>query len=311
MAIIQPNAQPNPFTSLARAALPSFAPILDTVTRFNAPETPYPTAPAPQTGAGAIPQTGVPATLFSVFSSAGFTPTAIYGILGNVQQESGFNPQAWNAREGASGLFQHRLERLTQGQAYTQQKGLNWNDPTGRAQALWAVEEINRNPALKAKLNAAQTPEEAATIFDREFERSTGMHTAARQQFARKWAGGTPAPYSIPQEMAQHPEGLLPTTGSHQGGIIDQQTMDRVNAMVAQIQGSQPDPQTKRRRKAMISQYTTAQVAPRRSIPNAGAPGDTFDPALGDSLIARARSRGQQRRTGDRSLPRVQIPGRN
>jgi hypothetical protein len=299
-----------PFSSIARTAFPSMAPLLDVVDRFQSPETPFPTQPSMEQGAGQVAQgaipTGTPGVLYNVFSSAGFTPTAIYGILGNVQQESGFNPGAYNAGEGAGGLFQHRFDRLTGGQAFAQGLGLQWNDP--RAQALWAVEEINRNPALKAKLNMAKTPEEAATIFDREFERSAGLHTAQRQKFARAWAGGTPMPYSIPNEMSQHPEGLLP----QQTDLIDPSVRAGLEATIARIQGTD-NPQSPAGRQPGRFRGSGIGTSAGQAQPveaQGSAPGDTFDPALGGGLIARSQQRRVQRKGKQTSMPRVQIPGR-
>lgn len=303
----------SPFTSIARAAIPSLAPLFDMAEGFFPQDTPFPMQESGAQGPGAmaqgaIPSGGVPGVIYNVFSTAGFTPNAIYGVLGNAQQESGFNPYAFNAKEGAGGIFQWRFDRLTNGQAHAAQLGLPWADP--RAQALWAVEEINRNPSLKARLNAARTPEEAATIFDREFEKSAGLHTSTRQKFARQWAGGTPVPYGIPQEMADNPSGLMPSQLPNAG--IDSTVMGQLQATIDRIQGKEPQQESQKPQRRKFGTGIGMSEAQGEVMTAQGdAPGDTFDAALGQSLVDRARTRSRQRRMGERSLPRIQIPGKS
>ena len=45
-------------------------------------------------------------------------PNAIAAVLGNIQQESNFNPEALNASEGSYGLMQWRLGRRNRLNAY-------------------------------------------------------------------------------------------------------------------------------------------------------------------------------------------------
>ena len=47
-------------------------------------------------------------------------PNAIAAVLGNIQQESNFNPEALNASEGSYGLMQWRLGRRNRLNAYCQ-----------------------------------------------------------------------------------------------------------------------------------------------------------------------------------------------
>lgn len=59
----------------------------------------------------------------------GFTPLQSAVLTGNIQQESGGNPVAWNPAEGAGGLLQWRLDRLTNLQKYAADNGRDIRDP--------------------------------------------------------------------------------------------------------------------------------------------------------------------------------------
>ena len=95
----------------------------------------------------------------------GYTKQAAAGIVGNLQQESSLNPGA-----PGGGLAQWIGSRWTALVAFAGQVGLSPHSAEG--QFAFLTHEIDTSyPGLKAQLNAASTPGEAATIFSNVYER--------------------------------------------------------------------------------------------------------------------------------------------
>ncbi len=106
------------------------------------------------------------------FINKGESPLVAAAIAGNVSQESTYNPTAENS-SGAYGLFQFLGDRRDAMTAYA--KGSNRDASDITAQLEYAWDEMNRpgtleNQALQEMRNA-KTPEEAAVIFRKLFER--------------------------------------------------------------------------------------------------------------------------------------------
>ena len=59
----------------------------------------------------------------------GFAPLQAAVIAGNVQQESSFDPTAWNPKEQAGGLIQWRMDRLDGLMDYAKKTGREPGDP--------------------------------------------------------------------------------------------------------------------------------------------------------------------------------------
>lgn len=107
----------------------------------------------------------------------GLSKNAIAGILGNLKVESGFNPGAYNAREGAIGLAQWEGGRRTALQHYASQHGMKETDLQAQ---LGFLDQEMRQRGTYAELQRAGTAGQAAALFDQHFEVSAGTTRNAR-----------------------------------------------------------------------------------------------------------------------------------
>lgn len=106
------------------------------------------------------------------FIDKGESPLVAAAIAGNVSQESEYSPTAENS-SGAYGLFQFLGDRREAMTAYAKGSSRDASDITAQLEYAW--DEMNRpgtleNQALQEMRNA-KTPEEAAVIFRKLFER--------------------------------------------------------------------------------------------------------------------------------------------
>jgi hypothetical protein len=93
----------------------------------------------------------------------GLNPVQASGFLGNFMEESSLNPRAYNAKEGAGGLGQWRLDRIDALKNFAAQNGGNWADPT--VQGMFAAHEVQTAPRFArvwSQLQSAATPQAAA-----------------------------------------------------------------------------------------------------------------------------------------------------
>lgn len=80
------------------------------------------------------------AQIYDGLIARGFGPVQAAVLTGNIEQESGFDPTAWNAKEGAGGLLQWRMDRLSGLQDYAAQSK---RDPADvDTQLDWLVTEM-------------------------------------------------------------------------------------------------------------------------------------------------------------------------
>lgn len=70
-----------------------------------------------------------PRDLYQYGLKLGWSPVQTSAILGNMQQESEFNPYAWNPKEGAEGLIQWREDRRSGLHNFANSLGQSPNDP--------------------------------------------------------------------------------------------------------------------------------------------------------------------------------------
>ena len=111
-----------------------------------------------------------------------FTPAQAAGIVGNLMQESGknINPTIVSGfkDEGSFGIAQWNPSkaagfRLQELKRFCKDSNLNYR--TLYAQLKFIIYELGKYPYLGlGKLGKAQTPEEAALIFSRKYERPSG-----------------------------------------------------------------------------------------------------------------------------------------
>ncbi len=90
----------------------------------------------------------------------GFSPMHAAVLAGNINVESGFNPEAYNPKEDAFGGIQWRLDRKTGLENYAKETGRKPSDP--EAQMDWLVMEMTGKEARNAaEFLAAQDPASA------------------------------------------------------------------------------------------------------------------------------------------------------
>jgi TP901 family phage tail tape measure protein len=106
--------------------------------------------------------------IMAFFEAKGLTPAQAAGIVGNIQQESGFNPKAIG-KEGARGLAQGLGNRAETGTT-TQQLEQIWRELSGNGLAA---------------IKKTRTPSEAARAFEKEFEKAEGGgNLSQREKYA-------------------------------------------------------------------------------------------------------------------------------
>lgn len=111
-------------------------------------------------------------TVVQFFINKGESPLVAAAMAGNVFQESDYSPTAENSI-GAYGLFQHLGDRRDAMTDYARKTNRDASDITAQLEYAW--QEMNQpgtleNQALHEMRNA-KTPEEAAVIFRKLFER--------------------------------------------------------------------------------------------------------------------------------------------
>ena len=89
-------------------------------------------------------------TIYKTFTGLGLTAEAACGIIGNIFQESGFNPTIVNKKSGATGLCQWLGDRLTNLKKYASSLGKDWSDV--ETQCKWAWEEAKGKDACTKNL---------------------------------------------------------------------------------------------------------------------------------------------------------------
>lgn len=131
------------------------------------------------------------ADLYSALMQRGWSPVQAAALVGNMQQESNLNPQAFNAPEGAHGLLQWRLDRWNGLQNFAAARGTS---PFDRDTQLDFINyEMNGPEARNAAAfrNAADLP--AANAALKGYIRYGDNSQGTRLQYASA-AAGLPAP---------------------------------------------------------------------------------------------------------------------
>lgn len=133
-------------------------------------------------------------TLYSdLTGTVGLTPAQAAGALGNAEVESGFDPTALNAREGAIGLFQWEGGRRAALDAYAAARGLAETDPAAQIGYL-NTELAGPYAAVVNAIRGTSDPATAARLWDvgpggvdsgTGFENSSGSTTTQRMTNAQ------------------------------------------------------------------------------------------------------------------------------
>lgn len=158
----------------------------------NAPASPAPSGQG-QPSRGNLPRlAGSQGAVAGELSRAGYSDAVVAGFLGNFEVEGGYGGALGDGGT-ASGIAQWRFDRRAN---FRKQFGKDPHRATAAEQARFVVWEMNNPGAAgmtvrqRDAILAARTPEEAAALIDRFYERSSGAHRARRQEEARRFAGG-------------------------------------------------------------------------------------------------------------------------
>ena len=123
-------------------------------------------------------------TIYAHLASKGLPANVIAGIMGNLQQESGFDSNAYNPNDGdgspSGGIAQWHASRLDNLRNFASQRGADWNNLGTQLDFL--LQEMNdRDPSLVQRM-AKLSPHEAALLFHKEFEISNDTPEQAAQR---------------------------------------------------------------------------------------------------------------------------------
>lgn len=133
---------------------------------------------------------GSPRNVKAYLTQKGLSRNAIAGIMGNIEHESSFNPGIGGDQGTSFGLFQHHAKRKDNLLSYLKKRNLDKTSIEG--QIDFALSEY---PQLIQKLNKAVSPQQAADIWVREFEKPANVdkQSKLRQRAALKYMkqGGT------------------------------------------------------------------------------------------------------------------------
>lgn len=127
------------------------------------------------------------AVVWNYFKNKGLNDKAIAGIMGNIQQESGFNSSAVNKSSGASGIFQWLGGRKNGLQEYAKSLGKSWTDLQVQLDYTWKELQGSEKKSLASLQRNDLSASQHASEFDRLFERSGGSAVGKRQDYANQY----------------------------------------------------------------------------------------------------------------------------
>jgi len=138
--------------------------------------------------------------IYSHLKSRGLPDNVIAGIMGNLQQESGFNPNAIGDGGNSIGLAQWYQDRGNSLRDFAKQRGTEWNHMG--TQLDYLLDEINRGYPDLIKQMSSMNPHDAAILFHDVFERSadTPEMKAVRGKNAEAIFNGRRVPQQMPQQ---------------------------------------------------------------------------------------------------------------
>jgi hypothetical protein len=194
----------------------------------------------------------------------GLAPHQAAGVVGNLMSESGGTLTPWGPtgdNGSAWGTAQWRGDRLSGLKSFAEENGLDHRSVD--AQQRWMRREFDTTEGKSyAALNAAKTPEEAATAMNRHYERSadnTGQREANARSLMERFGGSTPAlsyartgapvadnTQPALSSAAQVGDGVLDPGVAYGGGMRPQSrfgdTMDGITrAMATLASGTNPE----------------------------------------------------------------------
>jgi hypothetical protein len=187
----------------------------------------------------------VAATVANRLRREGYTNAQIAGILGNFQQESGFNPRVNEGGfvgapkgRGGYGLAQWTGGRQSALINFARQRKMDPGDPG--LQADFLVHELTGpEKAAAASLRQAKSPEQAALVFRRDFERAGIPKDDVRMSAARSLLPKLELGLQAPQETPAAPQTELSVqeTLSRVLGpyLVDEEALNKKTSLTDQL----------------------------------------------------------------------------
>lgn len=150
--------------------------------------------------------------IYNFFKAKGLSDVAIAGIMGNMEKESAFMPDANNNNQeanqgmvggGCRGIVQWCADRNQGLQDFADAKGEDWTCLGTQLEYIWHEVTETGEAGVMDNLNAATTPGQAADVWAVEYERmkpseQTGRAAAAEELY--KEFTGQSAPSTPPSE---------------------------------------------------------------------------------------------------------------
>jgi len=146
-----------------------------------------------QVGSGVV-ATSNANSVSSVLSAAGMSSAVVAGFLGNFQHESAIGANKTSGDGGtAHGLAQWRFDRVDNFKKVIGKHPKNASIDEQARFVAWEMENpqaAGMTTAQRDQILAAKTPEAAAALIDKYYERSNGKSRDARAKSARDFHGG-------------------------------------------------------------------------------------------------------------------------
>lgn len=128
--------------------------------------------------------------VYGYLQEAGWNDAQIAGALANISQESGFNPQAYNANEGAYGICQWRGNRKDNLDTFCNANGYSSSSLKGQvAFMVYEMTEGNETKAYATISNKPNTIEGAYSVgynICEYYERANDSYNTSRAELAKK-----------------------------------------------------------------------------------------------------------------------------
>ncbi len=133
--------------------------------------------------------------IWNYFKSKGLSDTAVAGIMGNIDQESAFMPDANNNNSGANqgavgggcrGIVQWCAGRNEGLEKFAKEKGTDWTCLSTQLDFVWYEVTQTGEAGVMKNLNAAKTPGAAGDVWAVEYERMATHEQAGRAERAQK-----------------------------------------------------------------------------------------------------------------------------
>lgn len=183
---------------------------------------------------------GAAGEVYDVLSS-GLPDHQALALLGHVDQESGFDPGAWNDKESAGGLLQWRGNRLDNLKSFAAKRGMPWQDR--QTQAAFILHEMKTDPYERersAGFRNAKSLEEASAQL-KSYVRFGDNSAGSRLEKGRGWAEKFGAKSGGAGAVAAGGSGRASVSYSNQGATrnkpVTPELLDQIQRGVSAVYG--------------------------------------------------------------------------